>query len=148
MRVVEQVEIDAEPAEVWRVVSDPGTHTAWRPALAAFSAVDETPLVVGSRIREVIRWRGREIEIDDVVTALEPERLLGLTGTWPAAEFDVALRLERTGRGTRVTFDWTLRPQSLLLKLTAPFLGGAMRRATEEELRHLQRYVEERRSNR
>lgn len=147
MRITEQIEIEAPPADVWAVVSDLETHTAWRPALVEFLQVSEGPLAVGSRIREVLRWRGRELVLADVVTALEPERLFALRGEWSAAEFELELRLESTTTGTRVTMDWPLRPKSLLFRVTAPLLAGTMRRSTVEELEHLKRYVEERRSN-
>jgi len=147
MRITEQVEIDAAPADVWAVVSDLATHTTWRPALVEFRQVSDGPLAVGSRIREVLRWRGRDLELDDVVTAIEPERLFAVRGAWSAAEFELELRLEPTASGTRVTMDWPLRPKSLLLRLAAPFLGGAMRRSTVEELEHLRAYVEERGSS-
>jgi hypothetical protein len=38
--------------------------------------------------------------------------------------------------------DWPLYPKSLLMKVAAPFMGGAMRRATKEELELLKVYVE------
>lgn len=147
MRITEQIEIDAPPAAVWDVVSDLDTHTAWRPALVEFRQVSDGPLAVGARIREVLLWRGRELELDDVVTAHEPERLLAIRGGWSAGTFGLELRLEPDGAGTMVTFDWSLEPTSLLLRLATPFLGGAMRRATVEELEGLQSYVGERRSS-
>jgi len=104
--------------------------------------VSDGPLAVGSRIREVLRWRGREIELEDVVMALEPPRRFAVRGGWDAAEFDLEVLLEPDGEGTRVTMDWPLRPKSLLLKLAAPFLGGEMRRATREELELLKALVE------
>ncbi len=142
MRITEKIEIEAAPADVWAVVADLATHTKWRPALVEFRQVSDGPLAVGSRIREVLRWRGRELVLDDVVTALDAERLFALRGEWSAAEFELELRLEPVPAGTRVTFDWPLRPRSLLLKVAAPFLGRTMRRSTVEELEHLKAYVE------
>jgi len=46
------------------------------------------------------------------------------------------------GDGTELTMDWPLHPKSLLMKVAAPFMGGAMRRATREELRLLKEFVE------
>lgn len=146
MRITEQIEIDAPPAAVWEVVSDLSTHTDWRPALVEFTQVSAGPLAVGAKIREVLSWRGRELVLDDVVTAIESERLFALRGEWSAAEFELALRLEPIATGTRVTMDWPLRPKSLVFRLAAPFLGRAMRRSTVEELEHLKGYVEERAS--
>ncbi|HSG14467.1 MAG TPA: SRPBCC family protein [Gaiellaceae bacterium] len=145
MRIVEHIRIERSPGEVWAVVSDLSTHVDWRPALVEFRQVSEGPLAVGSRIREVLSWRGRELVLDDVVTALEPGRHFGITGGWKAAEFDLDLRLEPVGDGeTEVTFDWPLRPKSALLKIATPFLKGAMQRATAEEAQLLKEYVETR----
>jgi carbon monoxide dehydrogenase subunit G len=145
MRIIESVHIERSPAEVWAVVSDLDTHLEWRPALVEFTQVSEGPLTVGSRIREVLRWRGRELVLDDVVTALEPSSHFGITGGWKAADFDLDLRLEPVGdRATRVLFDWPLRPKSFLMKVATPFLKGAMQRATAEEARLLKEYVERR----
>jgi carbon monoxide dehydrogenase subunit G len=145
LRIVETIRIERPPAEVWAVVADLDTHLEWRPALVEFRQVSEGPLEVGSRIREVLRWRGRELVLDDIVTVLEPPRHFGISGGWTAAEFDLDLRLEPVGEGaTSVTFDWPLRPKSALLKAAAPFLKGSMERATVEEARLLKEYVEKR----
>lgn len=142
MRVTESIRIARPPADVWAVVSDLETHPEWRPAIVELTQVSAGPLAVGSRLREVLRWRGRKLELDDVVTALEPPRRLALSGGWSAAEFDLELVLEPDGNGTVVTMDWPLRPKSLLMRIAAPFLGGTMRKATREELELLKAYVE------
>jgi len=137
------VRIDRPPADVWAVISDLSTHTGWRPALEEFRQLSEGPLDVGSRIREVLRWRSRRIEIEDVVTALDPPHRFSIRGSWKAADFELTLALEPVEEGTAVTFDWPLYPRSLLLRVAAPFLGRAMRRATLEEARLLKAYVED-----
>jgi carbon monoxide dehydrogenase subunit G len=144
MRITEHIDIAGAPEDVWAVVSDPGTHTAWRPALVEFRQLSEGPLQVGSRIKEKIRWAGREIEIDDVVTALEPPRHLGMRGGWKAADFELDLLLEPANGGTRVSFDWSFDPQTFLLRLATPLLGRTLRRATTDELAGLKVYVESR----
>lgn len=142
MRITESIRIERPAEDVWAVVSDPETHTAWRPALREFRLASDGPLRVGSRIREVLEWRGREIEIDDVVTALDPPHRFALRGAWDAAEFELDLLLAPDGESTQVTMDWPLHPKSLLLRIAAPLLGGTMRRATREELELLKAYVE------
>ncbi|HUF02485.1 MAG TPA: SRPBCC family protein, partial [Gaiellaceae bacterium] len=72
MRVTEHIVVERPREDVWAIVSDLDTHTEWRPALVEFRLLSDGPLALGSRIREVLRWRGREIELEDVVTALEP----------------------------------------------------------------------------
>jgi hypothetical protein len=143
VRITEVVRIDRPPVDVWEVASDLSTHTTWRPALEEFRQLSEGPLEVGSRIREVLRWRSRRIEIEDVVTALDPLRRFSIRGGWKAADFELELALEPVEEGTAVTFDWRLYPRSLLLRVAAPFLGRAMQRATREEAELLKAYVED-----
>ena len=148
MRITKSIRIARPPEEVWAVVSDPTTHTGWRPDLVEFRQVSDGPLAVGSKIHEIIGFRGKQIEIDDVVTALEPSHRLALKGGWEAADFELDFLLEPEGSGgTRVTMDWPLSPKSLLMKLAAPFLKGTMERSTAEELEGLKRYVEDGRSS-
>jgi uncharacterized protein YndB with AHSA1/START domain len=143
MRIVERVRIDRPIEDVWGVIVDLDTHFEWRPALVEFRQVSEGPLRVGARIREVLRWRGRELVLDDVVTALDPPRRFGIRGGWKAADFELELALETVdGSATLVTFDWPLYPKSLLMRVAAPLLGRSMRQATAEEAALLKAYVE------
>lgn len=145
MRITHRVRIARPPEAVWAIVSDLETHTLWRPALVEFRQVSAGPLGVGSRIREVLDWRGRRIEIDDVVTGFEPPYRFAIHGAWAAAEFDLDLLLEPVGDdATEVTFDWPLYPKSLLMKLATPFLRRTMERSTAEEAEGLKRIVESR----
>lgn len=142
MRITETIEIDRPADEVWAVVTDIESHPLWRPALREFRQVSDGPLAVGARIHEVIAWRGREITLADEVTALEPSRRLGIRGGWQAADFELDVLLGPGGERTSVTFDWTMRPKTLLMRLATPLLGRTMRRSTIEELEGLERYVE------
>ena len=142
MRITETVLIDRPPSDVWEVVTDLESHPRWRPALREFRQVSEGPLQVGSRIHEVIEWRGREMTLADEVTALDAERRLGIRGGWKAADFDLDLLLDPSGSGTRVTMDWTMQPKSLLMRVAAPFLKRTFDRSTDEEVAGLKKYVE------
>ena len=127
---------------MWEVVTDLESHPRWRPSVREFRQVSDGPLEVGSRIREVLEWWGREITLADEVTALDAQRRLGIRGGWKAADFDLELLLEPSGTGTVVTFDWTLRPKSLLMRAAAPWLKRSFERATAEEADGLRRHVE------
>jgi carbon monoxide dehydrogenase subunit G len=142
MRIVESIVVERPVEDVWAVVADLDTHTKWRPALREFRQVSDGPLGVGTRIREVLAWRGRELVLDDVVTVFDPPRRLGIQGGWKAADFELELVLEPSGEATSVTMDWPLYPKSLLLRLGAPLMGRAMRNATREELELLKDFVE------
>jgi uncharacterized protein YndB with AHSA1/START domain len=142
MRITESVLVEAPAADVWAVLTELESHPGWRPALREFRQVSDGPLRVGARIHEVIAWRRREIVLADEVTALEHERRLGIRGGWKAADFELDMLLEPRGQSTAVTFDWSLHPKTLTMRLVAPFLGGTMRRSTREEVDGLKAYVE------
>lgn len=142
--IVERVTIAASPESVWAVIADPASHTEWRPALVEFTLVSSPPLTAGSKIREVVRFAGRSLELDDTVTRLEPPRVLGIDGESKTSTFGLELRLEPAGEGTLVTFDWWLEARSRLLRLAQPLLRRPMHKATAEELELLRDYVEER----
>ena len=143
MRIINSVRIERHVDAVWAIVADPETHTRWRPTLKEFRQVSDGQLAVGSKIREVLEWRGRTIEIDDVVTGFEPPYRFAVHGAWKAAEFDLELLLLPLGDdATEVTFDWPLRPKTLPMKIAAPFLRRTMERATAEEAEGLRRLAE------
>lgn len=144
MRITKDILVERPPPAVWAVLIDLESHPRWRPALREFRQVTDGPLAVGARIREVLVWRGREIVLDDEVTALEPGRLLGIRGGWKAADFELEFRLAPEGTNTSATFDWTLEPRSSLMRIAAPFLRGTMQRSTAEELQGLKREAESR----
>ena len=143
MRITESVLVEASPRAVWAVLTDLGSHPRWRPALREFRQVSDGPLRVGARIREVIEWRGREVELDDEVTALEPERRLGIRGGWKAATFELDMLVEPRGTATSVTFDWTMEPSTLLMRVVTPLLRETMRRETRKELDGLRAFVDD-----
>ena len=143
VRIIHSVRIARPIDAVWAIVADPDTHPRWRPTLKEFRQVSDGPLAVGSKIREVLEWRGRTIEIDDVVTGFEPPYRFAVHGAWKAAEFDLDLLLLPLGDdATEVTFDWPLRPKTLPMKIAAPFLRRTMERATVEEADCLRRLAE------
>jgi len=144
MKITERIKIDRPPEDVWAVVSDPTTHTSWRPALVEFRQVSDGQLAVGSHIRERIHWRSREIEIDDYVTALEPQRRLGVRGGWKAADFELEFLLDPSDGGTLVSFDWSFLPKTFAMRLVTPLLSRTLRGATKDELVGLKSYVENR----
>lgn len=144
IHITKSAHVDRPPHEVWGIVTDLESHPRWRPALREFRQVAEGPLQVGTRIHEVLSWRGREIALADEVTALEPERRFGIRGGWKAADFVLDILLEPSRDGTEVTFDWTLQPKSLLMRVASPLLRRTFERETAKEVEGLKRYAESR----
>ena len=76
--VCQSIEIQASPAKVWAVLTDPKYTDEWSPAFG-----DGTPLQIASDWKPGSRvlWKDREgkVIVEGDVTAFEPEKLLRFT---------------------------------------------------------------------
>ncbi len=123
--------IDATPEELWPLVSDPARLPDWL-TLAERAEVIEGE-GAGRRQRIYGHWGKKRSEIDQVVTAFEPPRLLewrheaerldGKPAPRFAAETRFSIRLEPENGKTRVVLDSRQTPvgalQGLVMKLFA-----------------------------
>jgi Polyketide cyclase / dehydrase and lipid transport len=66
------VEIRKPADEVWAVVADYATDTAWRKGISEMSADRVGPPQVGTKVHEVLTLGGREYVTDTVVTEVGP----------------------------------------------------------------------------
>lgn len=141
MRITRTITIAAPPDKVFSVVSDPGTHTIWRPSAVEFRTLDEAPLSPESELVEVVRFLGREYRTTYAVLQLERPRALTLAsrdGPIPVL-LRVALEPERAGTRASFTFD-TLRPR--VLGVPVPLFGSVMGWYLGDEANRLKRLVE------
>ena len=59
-RVSRELVIAAPPDAVFAALADPDAHPRWRPSVETFRLLGEPPLALGSRVEEVVRYRGKE----------------------------------------------------------------------------------------
>ncbi|WP_082778155.1 SRPBCC domain-containing protein [Tsukamurella pseudospumae] len=102
-RTVERsVEIEASPAEVWRVLTDFEAYPQWNPFVIRAAAPDG--LEVGRDLDVRIRDRGSETGFRPEVLAVDPERELRWLGRVLLPRLldgEHSFRLETTPTGTR-----------------------------------------------
>src|SRR5436309_5045547 len=118
IEVEREAVVDATPTDVWRLVEDPARLPEW------FTFAERAELLegegLGRRQRISSHWGKRQSEIDQLVTAYEPERLLewrheaerldGKPAPRFAAETRFSIRLDPEGSGTRVVLRSRQRP--------------------------------------
>ena len=132
IEVVREGRVDASPDRVWPLVDDPARMAEW------FSFADRMELLEGSgagrRQRLHGHWGAKRSEVDQLVTAYEPGRLLAwrheaerLDGK-PAPRYarstDFTVTLEPAGAGTLVRLASRQEPSSPLRGLVIRMFGS------------------------
>ena len=129
--------------DAFAFVADFANASLWDPGVATSEQVDSGPVRVGARYRLGVRLGGRIAPMEYTITQLETPRRVVLTGegSGVAAVDDIAFEPAGTGTTIHYTADIRLRG---LLRLFAPFAGGAFRRVAENARDGLQRALDER----
>jgi uncharacterized membrane protein len=103
------IEIGRPPSEVFAFVTDAGRLPEWQSSCSEAAWLDEVG--VGAHVREVRRFLGRRLEIEQEVTAYEPDRRFALKslagGPFPLA---AEMTFEPADGGTRLTFSGEADP--------------------------------------
>jgi uncharacterized protein YndB with AHSA1/START domain len=120
-------EIDRPVADVFAYVTDPGKLGTWQ--TNTVSAVPETdgPLRLGTRLREVHRAGGKNLESLVEVSEYERDRTFALHVVEGALPIDVRITFEPNERGTRMRFGAHGQPTGAL-RLAEPLLRRTLRR--------------------
>ncbi len=146
MTFEESIEIDAGPAELFRLSQDYDRRLAWDPFLQSASLVGAREAGVGVRAVCVAR-SGWAMETEYV--SFNPPRATAVKmtrGPWFLSGFAGSWRFEEIGSGrTRVGFRYSLEawPRALSWLLN-PILARAFARDTRARLRALKEAVERR----
>jgi uncharacterized protein YndB with AHSA1/START domain len=114
--IVESIEIDRSPEDVFAYLEDLSRHGEWQPAIVGVEVHTPGPTRVGTRATEVRRIGGREQQMTYEVTEHEPPRRFAFRG------LDGPIR--PVGKGTiEPVGDGTRSRLSLELELTGNGLG-------------------------
>jgi uncharacterized protein YndB with AHSA1/START domain len=140
-RVEREIEIAAAPEAVFAALADPDAHPRWRPAVETFRLLGEPPLGLGSRIEEIVRYRGKEYRSLVEVERFEPPRAIAFRALEAVFPFTLAAFVEPAAGGSRFRFVLDFeRPR--FLGVPVPFFGVLMGRSMQEEAEGLKELVE------
>ena len=124
-------------------VADFANAQAWDPGVASSARVDPGPLAVGARYQLGVRMGGRVAPMEYVITHLEPGRRVVLAGRGAGVVAVDDIAFEATPSGTAITYIADIRLRGLL-RLLAPFAGGAFRRIAANARDGMQRALDTR----
>jgi uncharacterized protein YndB with AHSA1/START domain len=139
IEVVRQRQVDAAPADVWAVVTDPGRAPDWFTFAERVEVLDNPDPNdsgtngVGRRQRQYGRWGKRQAEVDREITEYDPprgyawrhlaERLDGKPAPQFARSTDFQIQLEPAGVGTLVRLRSRQEPASAVQGLIMRAFG-------------------------
>ena len=141
-----QALIDADPADVWRYVSNPANQDHWVDGMSESEIIGGEPIGRGTQIRAVYTYGGGSAPVEMTITDYREGRSVGieaLTGPFP---FTALLSLERQGRQTLLTNQMTAGSDhfftSLMFTLLRPLTKHMMTRQLRKELNQLKAILE------
>jgi uncharacterized protein YndB with AHSA1/START domain len=136
-----ETEIARAPAEVFAYVADPAKLPTWQRNTVSVTQEGDGPVGVGTRLHEVHRAGGRELESVVEVREFEPGRVFALKLIDGPLPLDVRLTFSPAGRGTRFTFTGSGEVEGAL-RLAGPFLAQTLKRQFERHCEQLKRVLE------
>jgi carbon monoxide dehydrogenase subunit G len=136
------IEIQRPVEAVFAFVSDVRHNLQWQSGIKEVHVTPDGPPAVGTKATQVGSLLGVKIEGTSEITALEPNRSLSIKGTAVGgASFEVTMRFEAVGSGTRLSQSGQMDPGGLF-KLAGPLLAGQMKKQLESDAQQLKEVLE------
>ena len=141
--ITDAVEIDRAPADVFAYLDDLERHGEWQPEIVSTTIESEGPPRVGTRVKELRKFRGRQIDSSYEITEHDPPRrtsFRGLVGPI-RPEGNVTLEPLDEGRRTRLTLEFDLVGYGVG-KLFAPLARRHARQTIPRDQKRLKERLE------
>jgi uncharacterized protein YndB with AHSA1/START domain len=132
IELVHEARLAGSAERIWPFISDPELLPRWFTFAASFEALEGEGL--GRRQRMHARWRDQDSEVDQVVTAFEPPRLIswrheaerldGKPAPRFASETNFSIELVPDGANTVVRLRGAQVPASYMRGLAIRVFGG------------------------
>jgi carbon monoxide dehydrogenase subunit G len=139
----ERIETSLPLEPTFAFVADFANAQAWDPGVASSVRVDPGPVAVGARYLLGVRMGGRVTPMEYVVTQLEPGRRVVLAGHGSGVVAVDDISFEATPSGTVISYVADIRLQGVM-RLLAPFAGGAFRKIAANARDGMQRALDAR----
>lgn len=122
--------VPAEPAEVFRYLTEPALLPRWIDGLRESRPQGDGVMRVGARSVEVVEARGKLVEMVSEVTAFDADRSLSVRVTYPGAgDADMTYELTPVTHGTELRLTFTPRYRGI-----ARLVVRLMRASTQKRL--------------
>ncbi len=139
----ERIETDLQLQDAFDFIADFSNAAQWDPGVASAVRLDAGPIREGTRVRLGVRMAGRIAPMEYVVTTWQPPHRVVFSGQGSGVVAVDDIRFEATPTGTRIDYTADIRLRGLL-RLAAPFAGGAFARIARDARDGMQRALDRR----
>jgi uncharacterized protein YndB with AHSA1/START domain len=149
--VTTSIRIDVPPAEVWKMVMDPGRLRDWVTIHRRLIHADEGPLRLGYEMDQQIHLRGVNLDVHWKLVEFRPDELAVWEGRGPArSRAHTEYRLAAEDGGTRFDYRNEFRPPlgPVGAIVSRALVGGIPEREAKRTLERLRAHLEQERSKR
>jgi hypothetical protein len=142
-RIEGEIIIERSIEEVFDFVADERNEPRYNPNMRLSEKISEGPIGVGTRFRAEMNMKGRRRPVEMTVefTAYERPRRLASTTHLSTMEIGGGLTFDPVADGTRMHWQWELRPRGLF-KLLSPLMAALGRRQEQATWSNLKRLLE------
>lgn len=143
----ERIDTPLDIDDAFAFIADFANSAQWDPGTATSERIDDGPLRVGSRFRLGVRMGARIAPMTYTITRLEDPRRVVLAGEGSGVSAVDDISFSSSGGRTVIDYSADIRLRGLL-RLLAPFAGGAFKRLADNARAGMQRTLDERASAR
>ena len=140
-RIRDEIEIDRPVDAVFDFVTDGRNEPKYNREMLRSDKLTDGPIGAGTLFRAVHTSARGPVEMIVKVTEFDRPRRMASTTTMTWAEVRGALTFAPSGSGTRMHWEWEVRPKGLAKMLT-PVVGVVGRRSERACWEGLKRYLE------
>jgi len=138
----ERIETRLGIDDAFAFVADFANAERWDPGVATSEQTGGDAPAVGARYRLGVRMGNRVAPMEYVITHLDSPRRVVLAGTGSGVSAIDDISFEPTATGTRIEYMADIRLRGVL-RLLAPFAGGAFRRIAQNARAGMERTLDE-----
>ena len=135
--------VATRPERVFDFMTNPQNTPSWLPSVTAMEQVSDGPLTVGAKLREVRKLGGRDTEADIEVTKYDRPKAYSVRASMGGLQASVHYTFEPEHDGTQVDVVCEIEGQAFS-RAKAPIVAWLMKRQDKDQLKNVQRLLEER----
>ena len=142
MEVVNKIEINATPEQIFYWLEEPERAKEWVTSVTRSEYIKKTPNKVGTTFREYVEEDGQGIEMQGVVTEFDPNKRYAVHLESESHSADVRFVLTKNAGSTQLTQDVELRFKNELSDDVLDSIKKSIMSQTQSEFARLKKLCE------